>query len=208
MYFSHNPEQQLRQRFFNFGDAIVLFTTVPLGSVPRLRGQNAAALPRDHIAPIAKVGDLVVILRDGTAGGSLSTSSLLTGLEWTAPSSVERWRERGSCCCGRGAMSRPYCRVSDHNRELRQRLKGAPFQTDHAPACFRNWAYRLRDLSGQRATGGKFGRAQSSRSQDQHQMPVDVSGWSMASHRTPLRRQIQCGESLPTGSSYRDAGDP
>lgn len=67
--------------FFNFRDAIVLFTTVLLALFNAYTRKMILRYRATTIAPIATMGGVVVLFRIATACGSLRTIPLPTGLE-------------------------------------------------------------------------------------------------------------------------------
>jgi len=200
----------------NLGDAIVLFTTVLLALFNVYAGKILLRYRATTIAPIATIGGVVVLFGIAAACGSLRTIPLLTGLEWIVLLFCGTAGGAGVLLLWSWAIehaSAGRIAVFVTAAPMSAAITGAVVLSEPITlqlVCGTGLIIAGIYLTYRTAPGAPISDAR-------HNFPVDrstpdaaagVSGPTMVSHRTPPGSQIRCGESLPAGSSYRDAGDP
>ena len=204
------------QSLINLGDAIVLFTTVLLALFNVYAGKMLLRYRATTIAPIATMGGVVVLFGIAAACGSLRTIPLLTGLEWIVLLFCGTAGGAGVLLLWSWAIehaSAGRIAVFVTAAPMSAAITGAVVLSEPITlqlVCGTGLIIAGIYLTYRTAPGAPISEAR-------HNFPVGrstpdaaagFSGPTMVSHRTPPGRQIRCGESLPAGSSYRDAGDP
>jgi drug/metabolite transporter (DMT)-like permease len=203
------------QSLINLGDAIVLFTTVLLALFNVSAGKMLLRYRATTIAPIATMGGVVVLFGIAAACGSLRTIPLLTGLEWIVLLFCGTAGAAGVLLLWSWAIehaSAGRIAVFVTAAPMSAAITGAVVLSEPITlqlVCGTGLIIAGIYLTYRTAPGAPISEAR-------HNFPVGrstpdaasgASGPTMVSHRTPPGRQIRCGESLPAGSSYRDAGD-